>query len=508
MSALFPSIQSFYSREVPQISQGGNVEPSTVSKPGDGFTPSEVEVMLNPLSRPWQPSRNYETCPISFLEAGPHNYQISGRIVNFAHNFRNQSFHFLVVTDGSGAIAVKLYYVKSSDYQLLFGQRVTIWTTFIGDSSGAGSGNIPFCASATTLYPGRNGATHIIIHSDVPDSEGNRVLRCPLECNLKAYEYLPALMTLKAFLSTGYDLGEGKILVCVRSVGPRRSIQSKKDQKTLYMIEVGIFDDTATCVLKLWEDKVPSAKSWVPNQTILLISKPTFKIRGTSPEIGVAYNSMVDVDPAFPDADWLRNKVKNMATKQSVYIPFPSDTWNAGISVNGPGRTLFTIADVEEQVRHPELMTDFTGKLNVIILDMKLMEHWRKGTLCCFECCGVPMYANKPVATCKNCETKQDLVLNPRVIGSVVDESGTITGSKLVWRNDAWTELLFGSTAGELQGGDDSGTDLIEQSWEDVTVLGTDVVRDIEELLLYSRITLTFGWASKLQRLCILGVEW
>ncbi|KAI2463639.1 hypothetical protein F4781DRAFT_416017 [Annulohypoxylon bovei var. microspora] len=385
MDVNLPSIQSFYSRELPSSSQGTSDESSKLQKPGDGFTPSEVEAALDPLSRPWEPSRHYETCPISLLETGPRNYQILGRVVNFAENSYEQGFHLLIVTDGSGAIAVKVYYVTACDCRMLLGQRVTIWTSFIADSTGASSSSIPFCAWATTLYPGRGGATHIIVHNDDPDSDGNRILRCPLECNLKEYEYLPALMTLKSFLSTGYDSGEGKILVCVRSVGPRRTVQSKKTQRTLDMVEVGIFDDTATCVLKLWEGKVPSAKRWIPNQTILLISKPTYKIRGTSPELGIGFSSMVDVNPEFPDADWLRNKVKNMTKKQSVYIPFPSDTWDSERAINGPDRTLFTIADVEDRVRHPEAMINFTGKLNVIILEMKLMEHWRKGTLCYFE---------------------------------------------------------------------------------------------------------------------------
>ncbi|KAI1100190.1 hypothetical protein F4804DRAFT_348734 [Jackrogersella minutella] len=507
MASPFPSIQSFFSKEVPPSSQEQNAESSSPDKPGDGFTSSEVEAVLNPLSHHWEPSRQYEACPISLLQSGPHDYQISGRIVNFAENFRDQGFHFLVVTDGSGAIAVRLYYAKESDYQLLFGQRVTIWTTFIADSTGASTGSIPFCASATTLYPGRNGATHIIVHDDVLDSDGDRILRRPLECGLKEYEYLPALMTLKAFLSTGYDLGEGKILVCVRSVGPRRTVQSKKFQHALSMVEVGIFDDTAMCVLKLWEDKVPSTKSWVPNQTILLISKPTHKIRGTSPELGIGHSSMIDVDPKFPDADWLRNEVKSMTKRQSVYIPFPSHTWNAEHAMNGPGRTLFTIADVEDQVRHPEPSVDFTGKLNVIITEMKLMEHWRKGTLCCFECCGIPLYANKPVATCKNCELRRDLALNPRIIGAMIDESGMITASKLVWCDDAWSQLFFGSATDELEEAN-SDPNLIEQSWEDLTAIGTDALRELEELLLYSRITLTFGWSSKLERICILGVEW
>lgn len=106
MDVNFPSIQSFYSRELPPSSQDAGGESSKSAKPGDGFTSSEVEAALDPLSRPWEPSRHYEMCPISLLETGPRNYQISGRIVNFADNFREQGFHFLVVTDGSGAIAV------------------------------------------------------------------------------------------------------------------------------------------------------------------------------------------------------------------------------------------------------------------------------------------------------------------------------------------------------------------------------------------------------------------
>ncbi|XDG04115.1 hypothetical protein ABKA04_003730 [Annulohypoxylon sp. FPYF3050] len=510
MDVNFPSIQSFYSRELPPSSQDANGESSKSAKPGDGFTSSEVEAALDPLSRPWEPSRHYEMCPISLLETGPRNYQISGRIVNFADNFREQGFHFLVVTDGSGAIArskVKVFYFKESDYQLLLGQRVSIWATYIADSTGASSGNIPFCFSTTTLYPGRNGATHIIVHNDDPGSEGYRIMRCPLECNLKEYEYLPALMTLKSFLSTGYDLGEGKILVCVRSVGPRRTVQSKKTQRTHDMVEVGVFDDTATCVLKLWGGKIPSAKTWIPNQTILLISKPTYKDTGTSPELGIGFSSMVDVNPEFPDVDWLRNKVNSMTKKQSIFIPFPSDTWDIERAINGPDRTLFTIADVEERVRHPEVIVDFTGKLNVIILEMKMMEHWRKNTLCYLECCGMPLYSNKAVATCNNCQSKRDLMLNPRIIGSIIDESGMIAANKLVWHDGAWTQLLFGSAVGEIQD-DDSEPNLIEQSWEDLTALGTDYLRDMEELLLYSRITLTFGWSSQLERICILGVEW
>lgn len=105
MGDAFPSIQSFYSRE---LSSNAYTERTSTHEPGDGFTSSEVEVALDPLSCSWKPSRHYETCPISLLQSGPNNYEISGRIVNFSVNFRQQDFHFIVLTDGSGVLAVSL----------------------------------------------------------------------------------------------------------------------------------------------------------------------------------------------------------------------------------------------------------------------------------------------------------------------------------------------------------------------------------------------------------------
>ncbi|KAI1778396.1 hypothetical protein F4818DRAFT_456249 [Hypoxylon cercidicola] len=506
MDSPYPSIQSFYSREIPPMSPNPNDESPEPLKLGDGFTSSEVEAVVNPLSLPWEPSRTYETCPISFLEAGVRNYHIQGRVVNFMTV--EDSHLFLILTDGSGAIAVKVYYLDVKDYKPRLGQRATVWSSFISEPTTGGIGNVPFCTAVTSIYPGRNTATHIILHDDTPDSDGDRILRCPLECNLREYDHLPELMTLKAFLATGYDMGEGKILVCVRSVGLRRTIRLKQRQGTIDMVEVGVFDDTAMSVLKLWEDKVASAKTWVPNQTVLLISKPTYKKYGKVCEIGIRYNSMVDVDPQFPDADWLRKWAKAQMKRESISIPFPSDTWDVGVAIHGPGRTLFTIADIDDQVRHTESNSDFTGKLSVIILEMKLMEHWRKNTTCCSECCGIPLYANKPVGICKNCQSQRDLILNPRIIGSIVDESGMIAGCKLVWHNEAWTQLFFGGIATEALAEDDQEVNLVEQSWEDLTLLDTNSIRSIEEQLLYSRVTLTFGWSSKLERVCILGVEW
>jgi hypothetical protein len=109
MGTSFPSIQSFYQREVIQ----GTVAESSESHAGDGFTSSEVSAALHPLSSPWVPSREYEKSDILLLQAGPRNYEIMGRIVNFATAGRRgqsevspEGQRLLVVSDGTGAIAV------------------------------------------------------------------------------------------------------------------------------------------------------------------------------------------------------------------------------------------------------------------------------------------------------------------------------------------------------------------------------------------------------------------
>ncbi|KAI8948458.1 hypothetical protein F4801DRAFT_604425 [Xylaria longipes] len=514
MTSHFPSIQSFYSREV--ASEGGN-DSSHPPKVGDGFTPSEIEAVTKPLSRPFQPSRHYDVCSIAELQTGPYNYKIDGRLVNFSstggpHRTPTsvptsvEGYYFLVICDGTAAIAIKLY-CDPSECQPLLGQRITVWATAISAGNQAEIGHIPYCFTAATIYPGRNGATHIEFHSEDDGS-----LRCPLDVNIEQYNYLPGLMTLKAFLASGYDLGEGKILVCVRSVGPRRTIQPKKREGSLDMVEVGIYDDTAHCVLKLWEDKIMSAKSWIPNQTVLLLSQPwcrdyTDRQGVVHVEIGIGYSTIVDVDPDFPDATWLRTKVHEMAKKERVIVPFPTDIWDLQLAMYGPDRTLYTFAELEEKVRDEAPATNFTGKLSVVVLEMNLMDHWRKSATYCIECCGIPTYANKPTATCKNCDSQRDLSLNPRVVGSFLDESGMIAGSKLIWNDTAWTQFLFGEANEEISAAHGQ-KNTFGKSWQDIATFDTNSLRDLEAQLLYSRVTLTFGWSITLGRLCILGVEW
>jgi hypothetical protein len=134
------------------------------------------------------------------------------------------------------------------------------------------------------------------------------------------------------------------------------------------------------------------ALQWIPNQTILLISQPWCQFNNrisrqddVRVDVGIGYSSIVDVNPNFPDAIWLRSKIQDMAKKESVLVPFPTDTWDLELAMYGPDRILYTFAELEEQVRNQNPPENFTGKLSVVILEMNLMDHWRKTTTCCTD---------------------------------------------------------------------------------------------------------------------------
>ncbi|GAP92868.1 hypothetical protein SAMD00023353_9000280 [Rosellinia necatrix] len=328
----------------------------------------------------------------------------------------------------------------------------------------------------------------------------------------KPYDRLPGLMTLKSFLTSGYDLGEGKIMVCVRSVGLRRTIYSKRKDSTFDLVEVNVCDDSAHYILKIWEDKIPSVKLWALNHTILLISKPscytgdrTVGSGSRHAGVSIGYSSIVDVDPDFPESIWLPTRIQDMAKRAGVIVPFLKDTWDIQVAIYGPDRALYTLAELEDQIRNQDPASNFTGKLSVIVLEM--MGHWRKATAYCTECYGIPLYANRATAICKNCDCQRNLSLNPRILSSFLDESGMAIGNRPVWNDSAWTQFIFAGATQNLpvvRGQKDD----IKRLVQNIAKLDVNFLRDVEAQLLYSRVTLTFGWSIELERLCILGVEW
>ena len=110
---------------------------------------------------------------------------------------------------------------------------------------------------------------------------------------------------------------------------------------------------------------------------------------------------------------------------------------------------------------------------------------YQREKLLCSECCGVPLFANAPVAKCKQCDKDNDLRINPRLVGLLVDESGGIASGKLIWSEDAWWQLL-GRTKEELARS------------------SAELLKYLECRLLFLKIVVMFGWAPEVGKLAVL----
>lgn len=102
--------------------------------------------------------------------------------------------------------------------------------------------------------------------------------------------------------------------------------------------------------------------------------------------------------------------------------------------------------------------------------------------------CGIPIYANMLEITCKNCSRPLKLYLNPRIIGTLIDETGCIAPGKLLWSERAWEQLL-GRTVKE------------------VTEMTNEEIRWLEQRMMFMRMHLVFGWEESVGRLAVLGMR-
>ncbi|ETS82225.1 hypothetical protein PFICI_07227 [Pestalotiopsis fici W106-1] len=389
MGSSFPSFQSFYQHEV---SQDADCPQHQKCHTGDGFTGQEISLALDPVSKSWSPNKSYHKQAISLLKTGPGYWEITGRIVNFIRpgkrsnpQLSTQHQCLILLSDETGVLSVRMVYPKPFDFDFIFGQRITIYTTSITSSYDSEPGDIPHVNFCTTISPGRNSATHIIFHQDTTFSDHTCRTPPPLH-------FQPGLMCLRSFISSGFDVSDVQILVCVRSVGPQKNIQRRKREATVDLVEVGIFDDTATAVLILWGDHAASAKSFIPNQTLLLISQPTCNSITPSStkgqpaaELSIGYNSMVFIDPKCPQSKWLSTRITEISRRDSIVTIIPESIWDAvDIGSSSATRGFLTIAEADEQVRQ-DPGRDFMGTMRLVIMEVNIIALCRKAMFCCAE---------------------------------------------------------------------------------------------------------------------------
>ncbi|OQO09850.1 hypothetical protein B0A48_04202 [Cryoendolithus antarcticus] len=517
------SIQAFF-QPTPSTSP---IKPAQTSNPisetiGDGFTATEVQNALRPapssLTDTWHPTAEYAECEIRDLQPGPRAVTFMGRVANIFDvgvgtgktPKSAKGCVKLCVKDERAAVTVRVWWADEARYlaglgKVRLGALVSVWTNHIsnGESGNLSSMAAPLFAS---LFPERDRSCHLMIHSR---SDDGSMLKRPL--GHSDSRPLTGLMTLQNFVDGGYDVVDAKILVVVKSLVER------KDTSVVDNMNVVVHDDTAEAILGLWgtvccspgttlstaptngatedtlstnPDVAKTAEPWKPGETVLLLQAPGFKL-GSFTYLNLTSTTLIDVDPAMKDAVWLRNWALRQKYREAVNPPFPKGVFDLELLESSPLRCLYTLADLDEFARAAPGET-FQGYLSVIVMEVRLLENYKRQMLFAGECCYMPLYANALAATCKGCDKSVNLRLSPKLLGQVIDETGAVTGGKLLLSDQAWTELLGRTPAQLLQ-------------------MTCEQIKYLADRILFGRLTVLFGWTGDESkaggRICVMGVR-
>ncbi|KHJ32956.1 putative nucleic acid-binding protein [Erysiphe necator] len=494
------SIKSFYKREVQTEQQTSSHILCT--KVGDGFTEAELVNSLDPLRRNWDPDRNYIRLSINQIRAGPKHISFSGRIVNMKTYFgvctqqqKANGWHYLIIKDDTGAIFVGLF--------------VTLWTAFISETlhghiHGQQERQHQFLTRTkniinVNMFPGRVASDHILIQHETDSSDSRKSSCRPFEYKIKHDLHL--LVPLDSYLNSGYDVKGIKILVVVKNITSSRKIKRKNGDEVDEVTNVGLMDNTAECSLTLWNDLIPSAHSWHPKETILLITDPGFNHQCSTTNqnrgsLQILQNTMIEIDPTFENALWLRQWAKRKARQEAVTWESTENKWKFESSFCGETLRIFTLAELDNRVRSGWSYS-FSGFINIIIRNMNIYRLHLRNKLMCGQCCGNLLFSNESVLECGVCGKLISLLPNASVVGQLLDETGCIDGGSLQWSPSAW-ENLFGRPV------------------EAIANLSANDCDTFEQRLCFLRIYLHVGWreahvtsdkTTKIAKLSVLGVH-
>ncbi|KAI9767779.1 MAG: hypothetical protein M1840_005460 [Geoglossum simile] len=502
MAQHWPSIQSFFQPD------GTKTRKADVLACGDGFTTEEVDAVLHPTGRSWNPRQEYTERNIGDLVPGLGRTTFTGRVVNLfeiqTHSKMPRAakgFTRVILKDDTGALVgketerrtqVKLWFANAA-YQLCLGQLCTVHATYIAnaDITNPATAAAPLMVS---IFPERDSSCHFMIKYGANDTG----VLCKTPLGHHEGQPLAGLMTLQNFIEGGYEVAMPRILVCVKSIGARKKFINKNNQSN-EKVDVGIFDDTAEASLVLWGSIGVSVAPWQASQTVLLLTSPSIKL-GRRAQLSITSTTHVDVDPKINDAVWLRKIAQRLTRRECVNPRVEEGVFDLETVVGSEIRTLFTLADLDEFARAAP-GEKFTGFLSVIILELNLVSLYRRSRLFCTECCGIPIYTNTPqTTTCPNCTPSSPTLsfsLNPKIVGPLIDETGTLAPGKTVWTGNAWRELFGGQVSEEMEGQGELDKECEER------------LKKLEQRIVFGRVTLVFGWQEEVAggRVVVLGVR-
>jgi hypothetical protein len=189
-------------------------------------------------------------------------------------------------------------------------------------------------------------------------------------------------------------------------------IDINRNGTTSELISLGIFDDTADASLTLYSGLCDSASSFMPSNTILLVSNPGWRIDKTA-KLSLNGNSRLDIDPDLSDARRLRALAQRLTKKEHANPPFPDI--NVSSFEKARIRALYTLADIDDFARsNPR--ENVMGYLSVIITSLDIVTPYKRNMIMCNECCGIAVFANTLHSTCIACEKDVALRINPRIV--------------------------------------------------------------------------------------------
>jgi hypothetical protein len=264
-------------------------------------------------------------------------------------------------------------------------------------------------------------------------------------------------------------------------------------------LDIGITDQSSLATLSLSQPLFNSAKLWLKNTTVLLISFPNLR---STHRLSATSRSHIDIDPDILEATTLRKYVQRESCP--INHIFPEDVFDIEALETSPMRLQFTFQSLSQFIAVGEEQV-ITGYISVILSQVNLMVLFVRRQVFSMECCGMPVYANTTRGRCGQCGNMVHLRVNPNLIGGMADETGGVgcafapidasqTGkkkahSKVLWTDEAWCQLLGRSVE-----------ELAAFCREHVTVKAKkengNLLRYLEQRLLWMRVVLMVGWTG------------
>jgi hypothetical protein len=185
-----------------------------------------------------------------------------------------------------------------------------------------------------------------------------------------------------------------------------------RNGSTSELLTLGIFDDTTDASLTLYAGLCDSAPFFQPSKTVLLISKPGWRIEKTA-KLSLNANSRVDIDPDIGDARRLRALAQRLTKQEHINLPFPAI--DISCYEDCPVRALYNFADIDDFARaNPR--EELLGYVSCIITSLNVVVPYKRNMLLSAECCGIAVFANATTTTCKQCDKYVELSINPRIV--------------------------------------------------------------------------------------------